>query len=265
MGHTRVNVGIIFGLSLMLVALPAGCGTSTLSGDQASLDGSEWILAKLMGDDLVPGTQITLGFEEGRAGGFAGCNAYGGAYLAGAGALSVSALEMTAQACVEPQGVMEQEAAYLAALQQAAAYRMTGNQLEIEDDAGGLLLALARKERADMDPADLLRTEWQLVSLNGASPVEGSSITLAFLDDSHATGMAGCRELAATYEASGDEIHFLSQTMGGDDSCLADEALYRQEGQYTDALTWATNYRLGEDRLEIDTARGELLVFELLP
>ena len=265
MRRTLVNVGIIVGLSLMLATLSAGCGASALSGDQASLDGSGWILAKLMGDDLVPGTQITVAFEEGRAGGFAGCNAYGGAYEADDGTLSVSALEMTAQACVAPQGVMEQEAAYLAALQQAAAYKVTGNQLEIEDDAGGLLLVLARKARAEMDPADLLHTEWQFVSLNGASPVEGSSITLAFLDDSHATGMAGCREYAATYEASGDEIRFLSQAMSGDETCLADEALYRQEGQYTDALTWATNYRLSEERLEIDTARGELLVFEPLP
>lgn len=265
MRRTLVNVGILVGLSLLLAALPAGCGTPAPPGDQASLDGSEWILSKLMGDDLAPGTQITLGFAEGRAGGFAGCNAYGGAYLAGAGALSISALEMTAQACVEPLGVMAQEAAYLGALQQAAAYRLTGNRLEIEDDAGRLLLVLARKVRAEMDPADLLRTEWQLVSLNGAGPVEGTSITLAFLDDSHATGIAGCRQYAATYEARGDEIRFLSQAMSGDDTCLTDEALYRQEGQYTDALTWATNYRLGEDRLEIDTARGELLVFEPLP
>jgi heat shock protein HslJ len=264
MRRTLVNVGILVGLSLMLAAL-AGCGISALSGDQAGLDGSEWILSKLMGDDLAPGTQITLGFEEGRAAGFAGCNAYGGAYEAGAGALSVSALEMTAQACVQPQGVMAQEAAYLAALQEAAAYRVTGNRLEIEDAAGRLLLVLARKERAEMEPAGLLRTEWQLVSLNGASPVEGSGFTLAFLDDNHAIGMAGCREYAATFEASGDEIHFLSQAMSGDETCLADEALYRQEGQYTDALTWATNYRLGKDRLEIATARGELLVFEPLP
>ena len=35
--------------------------------------------------------------------------------------------------------------------------------------------------------------------------------------------------------------------------------------QYTDALTWATNYRLGEGRLEIETARGEVLIFEPLP
>ena len=264
MRRTLVNVGSLVGLLLMLAAL-VGCGTSALSGDQASLDGSEWILAKLMGDDLVPGTQITLGFEEGRAAGFAGCNAYGAAYEADDGALSVTLLEVTVQACVEPPGVMEQEAAYLTALQESAAYQVTGNQLEIEDDAGGLLLVLVRKERAEMDPANLLATEWQLVTLNGASPVDGSSITLDFVDESHATGMAGCREYSATYEASGDEIHFLSQAMSGDDTCLADEALYRQEGQYTDALNWATNYRLGEDRLEIDTARGELLVFEPLP
>jgi hypothetical protein len=53
-------------------------------------------------------------------------------------------------------------------------------------------------------------------------------------------------------------------SMTGDDSCLAREDLYLQEGAYTDALTWATNYRLGESRFELLTARGEVLVFEPL-
>jgi heat shock protein HslJ len=268
------KAGIVLGLAVLLIALLVGCGqaeptdepapgTSAPAPEAFDLDGTEWILAKLSGADLLPGTQITAGFADGRAAGFASCNAYGGPYVADDGALSISMLEVTAQACIEPQGVMEQEGAYLAALQEAAAYRVTGDQLELEDGKGTRLLVFARKERARMDPAQLLGTGWQLVSLNGARPVEGSTITLAFLDDSNAIGMAGCREYDATYEASEDDIHFLSLSMSGDDACLADEALYRQEGDYTDALTWATNYRLGERQLEIETARGEVLVFGL--
>jgi heat shock protein HslJ len=159
---------------------------------------------------------------------------------------------------------MDQEDGYLAALQEAAAFRVAGDRLEIEYGTGKVTLLYARKARAAMDPSDLLGTAWQLVSLDGAIPIEGSVITLVFDGEGQASGLAGCREYAATYEAEGDRIDFLSQAMSGDEACLADEALYQQEGAYTDALTWATNYRLGEGQLEIETARGELLVFEVM-
>jgi heat shock protein HslJ len=113
-----------------------------------------------------------------------------------------------------------------------------------------------------MNPEDLIGTIWALTSLDGEGPVEGSIITLGFHDDRHASGHAGCREYAASYQASGDEIRFPSLTMTGDESCLADEALYRQEGRYTDALSWATRYRVSEEALEIWTARGEVLLYE---
>jgi len=261
-------------MALALTVVLAGCGSAeqvttestTTPGSAPHLDGSEWILVELKGASLAPGSNITLSFDGGSAGGFAGCNAYGAAYeTAGDGALSIGLVERTAQACLEPQGVMEQEDAYLAALQEAAAYRVTGNGLEILDGAGASLLVFSRKERAAMDPRDLVQTSWQLVSLNGAQPVEGSTVTIVFAGDGSASGMAGCRDYTVTYEASGDEIRFPYLSMSGDDACLADEALYRQEGQYTDALTWATNYRLGQGQLEIHTARGEVLRFEPLP
>jgi heat shock protein HslJ len=264
------------GMVLVLVSVLAGCGgvegtpapnpapSATPSG-APDLNGTEWTLVKLNGASLLPGTNITLSFEEGRAGGFAGCNAYGVSHeFGGDGRLSISLLERTLQACLEPEGVLAQEDAYLAALQEAATYRVAGDQLEIEDGTGNVTLLYAQKARALMDPSDLQGTAWQLVSLDGASPVEGSSITLVFDGAGQASGLAGCREYTATYEAEGDRIHFLSNSMSGDESCLADEALYWQEGAYTDALTWTTNYRLGEGQLEIETARGEVLAFELM-
>jgi heat shock protein HslJ len=271
--RSKERTSIAIGLALVLVVLLVGCGSpeqtptpasETLpTTDPVGLDGSEWTLTTLKGSGLLPDTNITLGFASGHASGFAGCNAYGGPYSTGdAGALSVPMLEVTAQACLEPQGVMEQEHAYLAALQETAAYRVAGDQLGLVGAEGESLLTFARRERFAMDPGALPDTEWQLVSLNGASPVEGSRITLVFRDGSHASGQAGCRDYTTTYEASGDKIRFPFLSMSGDDACLADEALYRQEGQYTDALSWATNFLLDEGRLEIRTARGEVLIFE---
>lgn len=235
-----------------------------LTAEAVDLDGTEWILTSLQGADLLAGTNITLEFAEGHVSGFAGCNAYGGPYTLEGDGLAIQELAITAQGCIEPEGVMDQESAYTQALLDGEAYRLADGRLEIQDDAGETRLVFERKEEAMMDPGGLPGTVWQLVSMNGTPPVEGSTITLAFHDEGHASGQAGCREYTAAYEASGDDIHFPFMSMTGDDACLAQEDLYKQEGNYTDALTWATNYRLNGDRFELLTARGEVLVFEPL-
>ena len=110
-----------------------------------------------------------------------------------------------------------------------------------------------------MDPRDLVGTEWELLSLNGRQPVEGSEITIAFTED-EISGNAGCRGYRGTYRASGDDISFPELGMT-DPECAGSEALILQEGEYTTSLEWATNYRLSEGQLEILTARGETLLF----
>jgi ligand-binding sensor domain-containing protein/heat shock protein HslJ len=115
-----------------------------------------------------------------------------------------------------------------------------------------------------MDPDDLLGTEWQLVAWNGTRPITDSVITLAFRSENEIGGTAGCRGYRGTYEADGDSIRFPFLKMTGSSERCSDELLV-QEGEYTTSLGWATNYRLGEGRLEILTARGEVLVFEPLP
>jgi len=123
------------------------------AGAAADLFGTEWALRSLMGEDLIEGTEITLRFEEEYLTGHMGCNGYGGGRDSGAydvaddGTLKVSQpLAVTVQLCSGPEGIMEQEAAYISALQSAAAYRVTDDRLEIADANGETLLAFARQE-----------------------------------------------------------------------------------------------------------------------
>ena len=44
-------------------------------------------------------------------------------------------------ACMDPEGVMEQDQAFLAALASAASYRLGGAQLELLDAMGSVILA----------------------------------------------------------------------------------------------------------------------------
>ena len=80
------------------------------------------------------------------------CNQYGGGPDTGKysatdkGRLEILMLAVTVQLCSEPEGLMEQEARYIAALQGAAAYRMTQDRLEIADADGETTLVFARIE-----------------------------------------------------------------------------------------------------------------------
>lgn len=85
-------------------------------------------------------TQITAEFNSGALSGSGGCNAYSGAYTAAEGAITVAPLASTMMFCMEPEGVMEQEAAYLAAVQAAATYVLEGGQLTLADADGAPLV-----------------------------------------------------------------------------------------------------------------------------
>jgi heat shock protein HslJ len=233
-------------------------------GIDPALADSEWVLVSLNGGDLVEGSNITLGFAEGRVGGFAGCNGYGSEYTAAdEGKLAISMIQITLQACLSPEGVMEQESAYTEALVNAVAYRVMGDRLEIEDAGGEVTLVFVRKEEFAMEPGDLVGTGWRLVSWDGDGPIEGSTITLVFRSEERVIGWAGCRGYYATYEASGDDVRFLSLGMlGSVEPCSED--LRAQEGEDTTSLEGTTNYRLEAERLELLTAPGEVLVFEPL-
>jgi len=258
-------------LILLLMAALAACnGGVELSEKQPPLVDTEWRLTSLNGHDLIPGTYISLTFDDESLSGFAGCNFYGGgpdggAYTATAQkTLSISQIAITAMACLEPEDVMAQETAYVEALRDATAYRILGDHLEIEDAAGNTTLVFNRIKELPMDPSDLVGTEWRLISLNGVAPHEEAIFVLVFTSETQITGQAGCRTYAATYEAEGDEMNVFFMEMMGQ-PCLEEEAIMDQEGEYTTILGWTSRYRLGERELTIFSARGETLTFESLP
>ncbi len=238
-----------------------GAATPLATTAVPELVGSEWVLTALNGQPLIEGTQITLHFGGGgEAGGFAGCNRYEAKYdLPGGGGLSIGLAAITAEGCVEPQGVLEQERAYTEALQSIKAYRLAGDRLELADAAGEVVLTYRRRQPLAMDPAALVGTEWRLVSWNDRPPIEGSPITIAFTE-TEISGRAGCRGYEGTYEAGGDHIRFLMLGMTEVEPQCSPELL-QQEAEYTTTLGWTSHYRLGDGQLTLLTERGETLVY----
>jgi len=77
--------------------------------------------------------------------GSGGCNSYDATVKTTApGKIEVGPVSATRKACSTPEGVMEQEAAYLAALQSAAAYRLEGDHLELRTADGAIAATLQR-------------------------------------------------------------------------------------------------------------------------
>ena len=140
---TLVKLLSIVGLVIcvfLLVVLNA-CGGD---GGQ-SLEGTKWVLKAyavdgLMKDALVTATTDAT-FVDGTVSGNAGINQYNGSYELDGDNLTVGPLASTKMAG-DPL-IMEQEAAYLAALQSAGSYEVDGETLTIMDSAGETVLEYA--------------------------------------------------------------------------------------------------------------------------
>jgi len=103
--------------------------------EEASPLGDWEVTAFLNGDAVsspVRGTTITARFaDDGTLTGSSGCNTYQTAFSLGRGSIEIEPPAATQKACAEPEGVMDQEAAYLGALPTAVGYRVDGGSLTL--------------------------------------------------------------------------------------------------------------------------------------
>ena len=95
---------------------------------------------------LLPDSHIDMSFgTDGQVTGTAGCNNYFASYqVRSNNGISIGHPGATSRFCPEPPGVMEQESRFLSALQSAASFRISGNQLEIQN-AGGQIVVVANR------------------------------------------------------------------------------------------------------------------------
>ena len=229
----------------------------------ASLAGTEWTLtAYNNGQDAVVsvliGTEITAAFgDDGQVTGSAGCNNYFGSYEVDGETINFGLLGSTLMACAEPEGVMNQEMAYLEALGSVVTYHIEGDRLELID-ADGTRVA----QFTALLPVSLAGTEWTLTAYNNGqeavvSVLIGTEITAAFGDDGRLAGSAGCNTYGASYEVDGDQIT-LGPAVTTRMWCPEPEGIMDQENAFLAALGSAATYRIQSDKLEMRDADGAL-------
>jgi polar amino acid transport system substrate-binding protein len=86
---------------------------------------------------VVGGTQLTAEFADGVVSGSAGCNTYHADYTVDGDSLSIGEAVSTMMFC---EGIMDQEAAFLAAMQSASSFKLGTGQLQILDDQGQVVV-----------------------------------------------------------------------------------------------------------------------------
>jgi heat shock protein HslJ/uncharacterized lipoprotein NlpE involved in copper resistance len=93
---------------------------------------------------LHPGTRephLVLASDGGRLRGYAGCNNLAGGYAVNGGALHFTRIAVTRRACLG-DGANALENAFLQAVEATAAWKITGESLELRDAGGKLLMLL---------------------------------------------------------------------------------------------------------------------------
>lgn len=109
-------------------------------GEPLSLTGVTWIATGVNNgrggvQSVVIGNEITAVFgEDGSLSGSAGCNNYSGTYEVDGENMTIGPLAVTQMFCEQPEGTMEQEAEYLAALGTVATWNITGDQLDLRTE-----------------------------------------------------------------------------------------------------------------------------------
>jgi len=89
---------------------------------------------------VIEGTTISASFSDSSIDGTAGCNEYSASYKVDGSNISIGTPITSQILCSEPEGIMDQESAYLRLLPTAATYQTSNGQLSISDSSGQVIL-----------------------------------------------------------------------------------------------------------------------------
>jgi heat shock protein HslJ len=202
-------VTIRAGLCALLAILLAACAAA---GPTATLEGRAFLSTSVTDGGaerpLVAGTQIRLGFADGRISASAGCNTMGGVYRVDGGALVLpDGLATTEMGCDPPRHAQDDWlSAFLAA---RPALRLADSELALE--GGGTVIRLLDREVADPD-LPLVGTLWTIDSIITGDAVSsvpaGAVATIRLLGDGRAEIQTGCNTGGARVEIGEGTLRF---------------------------------------------------------
>ncbi len=218
---------------------------------------------------MRPETSITAIFgEDGTLSGSAGCNNYSTTYTVDdRNNMIISGAIVTTQKACE-QAIMDQEAAYLAALPTTASYNFVDGQLHLRTTEGANVALYEAGAAAGGEPtpeattapaAGLEGTNWQMVSY-----VNDQGETVAALPEAPATalfadglvsGTTGCNRYGGTYTVDGTA---LKVTLGPSTMMACPDAQMVQEQGFQAAMANVASYEVAGEQLLLKNAAGDV-------
>ncbi|WP_147261932.1 META domain-containing protein [Blastococcus sp. TF02A-26] len=240
------------GLLLAALALLAACGTAGAGAPAASPLVGEWELREgtVDGAPLPMPTTATLVVSPDRVTGRAFCNSYDAGYDSAGEAFSLADLSMTEAACLDA-GAMAAEQTYVRALTTVSAARVGEDLLVLTGP--DVELRFGRAE--EVPDRELTGTRWVLDTLvdgqTASSTVAGTTAVLVLAADGTLTGSTGCRDLAGSWAADGDELRITGLPTDG---CAGPAAA--QDGAVLAVLAAGPVATVDEDRLRVTAPDG---------
>ena len=115
---------------LLLALFLSSCGVLPITKN-SGLNGTAWTLISYNGTTLLSDTTMTAFFESGEVNGSASCNHYFGSFKAKGDQIQIDGLAWTGMACMDPEGIMQQEQQVMSLFSQAATFSIQGQVLQI--------------------------------------------------------------------------------------------------------------------------------------
>lgn len=158
----------------LMIDLMFDSGTKRFSPQSNELVGTDWTVIGYNNGrggvvSVIIGTELTAAFgADGTVSGSAGCNNYSAGFETDGNAFTIGLPISNMMACDQPEGIMEQEQEFLAALPTAATYQITGNRLEMRTAEGSIVATFERAASLESatDPVDELMNKVTLVQHN---------------------------------------------------------------------------------------------------
>jgi putative lipoprotein len=110
-------------------------------------------------------------------------------------------------------------------------------------------------------PPPLIDTKWELISINGNDPLEGTTVTLNVTSARVFRGNGGCNDYGAEYQADGGSIS-VSNLQYTEVGCTDPAGVMEQEQQYFTMVNAASSLTVEGGKLQMTTSSGDTLIFK---
>jgi len=206
-------------------------------GSSTEITGNTWVLITYNDQQPISGHQPTLRFETEQVSGYTGCNHYGGTYQLKDDTIRFEGVYSTEMACLDPEGLMEQERIYLELL-------VTADRFELVDETLALFAG----------PNQILTFEKEVVQIISTNPTfedPNTAITSEYEEPTFIPAI----EVPAGFREYRDSVARISVYIPEDWVVFEDGVI---EGQYAIFMSYPKDKYIGGEAREPGDTKCDL-------